>query len=96
MADAPTDDALLAAYDATYNTVRTFDRHVRALRAVVATFAPQPPAAPLPWNELRPLMVAVMETDETCGHLRGTSNWAAAIANAVIAAHGITTHKDAP
>jgi len=47
MADAPTDDALHAAYDATYNTVRTFDRHVRALRSVVATFAPRPPAAPL-------------------------------------------------
>lgn len=42
--------------------------------------------APLTWDELRPLMVAVMETDNMGGHLRGTSNWAAAIAKAVVAA----------
>lgn len=57
MADAPTDAELIEAYDATYNRMRTFDRHVHALRAVVEKFTPSPPvAAPpaMPYKHVEP------------------------------------------
>lgn len=54
MADAPTDAELIEAYDATYNRMRTFDRHVHALRAVVEKFTPSPPVAAPPATPVAP------------------------------------------